>query len=328
MVGHHQIFVEDQLFPQPVTGRARPLRRVEAEQPRLDLGDGEARDRAGKAFGKHDPPRRRVIELHAAALAPTLAVCPGRRGIGRIDIGQPVGQLQRLFETVGQPRRQPVAHDDAVDDDFDVMLVFLVERGRVFDVVELAVDAHPGKACALPFGHFLAIFALAAAHHRGQQIQPRAFGQGHHPVDHLADRLRGNRQAGCGRIGHAHPRPEQAHIIVNLGHRGDGGARVAAGGFLLDRNRRRQPFDVIDIGLLHQLQKLARIGGQALDIAALPFGIDGVEGERAFARSGQAGDDDQPVARQVEIDALEVVLARAAHLDMGQHLGVLSLFKG
>ena len=75
---------------------------------------------------------------------------------------------------------------------------------------------------------------------------------------------------------------------------------------------------MLDIGLLHHLQELARIGGEALHIAPLPFGIDGVERQRALAGARQAGDHDQPVARQIDVDALEVVLARAAHGNMGK----------
>jgi hypothetical protein len=40
---------------------------------------------------------------------------------------------------------------------------------------------------------------------------------------------------------------------------------------------------MLDIGLLHHFEELARIGGQRLDIAPLAFGIDGVEGEARFA---------------------------------------------
>jgi hypothetical protein len=68
--------------------------------------------------------------------------------------------------------------------------------------------------------------------------------------------------------------------------------------------------------LLHQLQELARVRRQRLDVAALPFGVERVEGERALARAGQPGDDDQPMARQVEIDVLEVVRARTADADV------------
>src|SRR3546814_9092026 len=79
------------------------------------------------------------------------------------------------------------------------MLVFLVERRRVADLVKLAVDADAGEAVLLPLGEFLLILALAPAHDRGEQIGARAFGQFHHPVDHLADGLRRNRLAGGGR---------------------------------------------------------------------------------------------------------------------------------
>jgi hypothetical protein len=63
---------------------------------------------------------------------------------------------------------------------------------------------------------------------------------------------------------------------------------------------------------------LARIGRQALDIAALAFGIDRVEGEGGFARARQAGDDHQPVAWDIEVDIFQIVLARAAD---GDHAG-------
>ena len=41
---------------------------------------------------------------------------------------------------------------------------------------------------------------------------------------------------------------------------------------------------MLDIGLLHQLEELARIGAERLDVAPLPLGIDGVEGEAGLAR--------------------------------------------
>ena len=44
-------------------------------------------------------------------------------------------------------------------------------------------------------------------------------------------------------------------------------------GFLLNRNRRRQSLDVINIRLLHNREKLPRIGGQRFHITTLAFGI-------------------------------------------------------
>src|SRR3546814_6093834 len=53
--------------------------------------------------------------------------------------------------------------------------------------------------------------------------------------------------------------------------------------------------------------------------SALPLGIDGVEREAGLARARQAGDDDQLVARQIDVDALQIVLARAADGNVSQH---------
>ena len=69
----------------------------------------------------------------------------------------------------------------------------------------------------------------------------------------------------------------------------------------------------VDVGLLHLLEELPGVGGERLDVAALALGVDGVEGERGLARAGQPGDDHQLVARDLDVDVLEVVLARAAH---------------
>ena len=60
--------------------------------------------------------------------------------VGEFDHGDAVGQLQRGLETFGEPRADVGAHDDAVDDDVDVVLELLVERRRVGDLVEGAVD--------------------------------------------------------------------------------------------------------------------------------------------------------------------------------------------
>jgi hypothetical protein len=241
-----------------------------------------------------------------------------REGSGE---GEPGG-----LEAVRQAGFHVGAHRDAVHHHLDVVLVLLVERGGVLDGVEFAVDAHAGKAGLLPFRQLAAILALAAAHHRGEEIGAGALRQGHHPVDHLAHRLRRDGQARGGRIGDADPRPEEAHIIVDLGDGGDGGARVAAGRLLLDRDGGREAVNMLDIRLLHHLQELARISGERLHIAALALGIDGVEGKARLARAGQAGDDDQLVPRQIDVDPLEVMLARAAHTQMCQTHAACSIF--
>ncbi len=196
-----------------------------------------------------------------------------------------------------------------------IMLELLVEGGNRVDLVELAVDLDSLEPLLLQLGELLAIFAFPAAHDRRQEIKPRALGQFHHPVDHLGDGLALDRKAGRRRIGDTDAGEEQPHIVVDLGDGADGRARIAARRLLLDRDRWREAVDLVDIRLLHHLEELAGIGREALDIAALAFGIDRVEGERGFARAGKSGEDDQPVARQFERDVLQIVLARALNRD-------------
>ena len=90
----------------------------------------------------------------------------------------------------------------------------------------------------------------------------------------------------------------------------------------------REPLDLVDVRLLHLAEELAGVGRERLDVAALALGVDGVEGQGGLAGAGQAGDDDQLVARDLDVDVLQVVLAGAANDDgvgHGPFLGVVAV---
>ena len=111
------------------------------------------------------------------------------------------------------------------------------------------------------------------------------------------------------------PREEQPQVVVDLGDCPDGGPGVPRRPLLIDGDGRRQPVDLVDVGLLHLAQELARVGAQALDVPPLALGVDGVEREAALAAAGQPGDDDEAITGERDVDVLEVVLARSAHDD-------------
>ena len=124
------------------------------------------------------------------------------------------------------------------------------------------------------------VFALAIFHHRRQQHQAFAFRLAQHVVDHLADGLRRQRHMVIRAARLADAGEQQAQVVVDLGDGADRGSRVVRGGFLLDGDRRRQTFNMVDVRLFHQRQELARIGGERFDVAALPFGIQRIESQR------------------------------------------------
>ena len=51
------------------------------------------------------------------------------------------------------------------------------------------------------------------------------------------------------------------------------------------------------------VEELARVGGKGFDIAALAFGIEGVEGQTRLARPRRPRQNDEAVARDADMDA-------------------------
>ena len=68
-------------------------------------------------------------------------------------------------------------------------------------------------------------------------------------------------------------------------------------------------------GLSMRSRNWRAYGRERLDVAALALGVERVEDERGLARARGAGDDDQLARREVDVEVLEVVLARAADAD-------------
>ena len=119
----------------------------------------------------------------------------------------------------------------------------------------------------------------------------------------------------CGAKRCASAGEQKPQVVVNFRHRTDGGAWVVAGGLLFDGNGRAQALDHVHIGLVHQLQKLPCVGGQALHITALSFGIERVKRQTGLARATQSGDHHQLVAWNINVHVLQIVRTRPANAD-------------
>src|SRR5579883_876574 len=113
-------------------------------------------------------------------------------------------------------------------------------------------------------------------------------------------------------VGNTNRREEQAEIIVNFGDRAYGRPRASRRRLLFDRDRRRQPFDSVDVGRFKSIEKLPRIRRERLHIAALSFGINRIEGQTRFSRAAEARDDGELIPGYFDVDAFEVVLPRSA----------------
>ena len=226
------------------------------------------------------------------------------------------GKLAGHFHCLGNATARAGLEHHAVYHDLDEMLELLAQRdGLAAELRYLAVDAHTAEALFLQVLEQLGELALPTGYHRCHDKGPLTFAERHDVVGYLVGGLRLDLTPAFRAMGNTHAREQETQVVVDLGHRSHGGARVLAGGFLVDGNGRGKTVDGIKVRLAHLAQKLASIAGKALHIAALAFSVDGVERQRALARAGKAGYNHQLVARNNDIDVLEVVLTRALDND-------------
>ena len=222
-------------------------------------------------------------------------------------VAQGHGGAHRLVEAPadGGFQHQPV------DDRLDLVEFVLVEDDLLAQLADLAVHAHAHEPLlAQPLQH-LFVLTLFAGDERRQQDDLLPLRPGEQGVEHVVHRLGADRVAALGTVGLAGAAEQQAQVVVDLGDRAHGGARVPAGGFLLDGDRGGQPLEQVHVRLVHLAEELAGIGGQRFHVAALSLGVEGVKGQGGLARAGQAGENDEFVAGQVNRDVLQVVHACA-----------------
>ena len=300
LVLHDQLRIEVHDRSDARAFRAGAVRAVEREHSRRDFRIRNSAIDAGKA----------LAEINFAVVL---------RPVQALDLEQVLPIFEGDLERVRQALLDSLTNREPIDHHLDSVALILVEHRLLAELVELAVDLHAHETRALHVGQLLAVLALAIANDRRQHVKPRAVGPFHDLIDDLLHALLRDLAAAVVAERMPDARKQQAQVVVNLGDSANSRARIARGGLLLDRDRGRQPFDRIDVGLLHLLEELARVGRQRFDIAALPFGVNRVEGERGFAGAREPGDHNQAIARNLEIDILEIVLARALDDDSIGH---------
>ena len=192
-----------------------------------------------------------------------------------------------------------------------MVLQVLLQRDILRQLVEVPVHAGADVAAAAGVLQHLGVFTLAAPHHRRHHLDAGTLRQGHDLVDDLVHRLLADLPAALGAVGHAHPRPQQAEVVIDLRHRAHGGAGVLAGGLLVDGDGRGQAVDIVHVGLVHLAQKHTGVGAEALHIPALAFGVDGIKRQRAFAAAAESRQHHQLVPGDGDVDIFQVVLAGA-----------------
>ena len=184
--------------------------------------------------------------------------------------------------------------------------------GGLVEADHLAVDHGARVPACGEFAEEVDELPLLLRDDGAQHLVARALGQLHELVGDLLHRLALDPLTADRAVRDADARPEQSHVVVDLGDRADRGARVAVRGLLVDRDRGAQALDEVDVGSIDLSEELARVRRQRLDVPTLPLGEDRVERERRLARAREAREHHHGIARDLDVDVVQVVHAGTA----------------
>ncbi len=292
-IGDDPLAVDADHPAEPLAARAGTERGVEREEGRSGAAGGLAAHRAGELAAEvaHAP--------RAARLDPAVAEVPGL--LQGVDDARP-----------GRgPRREP-AEDERQR----------VERrgpggARLHAHHLLAVEAAlEPLADQLAEGVVRGPLVLAAGARQAHQQEERiARGTGEEVVRRLFGRPGAHRPMALGTAHRAQMGVEEAQDVHRLGDRPDRRAGVAHRVLGLQGDGGEDVADVVHRRPFHLVQELPGIGGHRLDEPPLPFGEDGVEGERRLAGARGTGDHRHRPVGNPAVDPFEIVRAGALDED-------------
>ena len=222
---------------------------------------------------------------------------------------------QGLFERFLDSFAGFFADDEAVDYQIDRVYLVAVEPHSGSDFADFVVNAYVDVSLAGQRFEQLSVVPFAPFDDGGHQ---RDAASGESFYDEFSDAVVGvvhHLFARHGRVGPRCASIEQTQKIVDFRDGADGRAGIFVGRFLLDGHYGAQSRDFVDIGAFHRPDELAGIGRERLHVAALSFGIDGIERQRRFARTAQSGDNHQFMTWNFEVHIFQIVNARTEYFD-------------
>ena len=77
---------------------------------------------------------------------------------------------------------------------------------------------------------------------------------------------------------------------------------------------------MLDLRLLQLSEELPGVGGERFDVAPLALSVNRIESEGTFARATRPGTHRHRLARDRDVDVLEIVLLRALDGDLAHRL--------
>ncbi len=151
--------------------------------------------------------------LGVDALTVRVAIGP----IDEIEHDIPVPEIQGGLDAVGQASARVRAHRESIHDNFDGVLLLLLESRYFVEAVHHTVHANAREALGLQLPEDLRVFALALANERRKHLEPRLGWKFEHLIHDLLRRLPADRIAAHRAVRLSDPGVQQAQVVVHLG---------------------------------------------------------------------------------------------------------------
>ena len=122
------------------------------------------------------------------------------------------------------------------------------------------------------------------------------------------------------------PGEHQAQAVEQLGAGTEGAADAGDAGPLMESQSRGDIEHLVHLGFGCLGHAPSRIGGQGLQIAPGPLGIEDAQGQRGFPGTGYSGDGDDLVQGNIHVDIFQVVDPRPTDFYLFWHCCLLPEF--
>ena len=205
---------------------------------------------------------------------------------------------------------------EAVHHHFDEVGLVTVQGLYFLQFQDFAIYAHFGIAAPAQLVQEFAVVALSAPDERSQQIALAAGVAAHHQVYNLLVRVAHHLLPAFGGEGPGALGVQQAQEVVDFRNGAHGASGVVAGGFLLYGDDGGEAGDFFHFRLLQDAHEVLGVGGEGVHVAALTFGIDGVERQRALAAAAKPRNHNEFPSGNGYVNVLQVVGPCTPDLDI------------
>ena len=157
--------------------------------------------------------------------------------------------------------------------------------------------------------------SLPPSDHRSQKLKLCPLRQRHDMIHHLIHGLFFYLFSALGTMRNSYSCIQKTKIVINFRHGSHCGTGISVGGFLVNGNCRRKPFNHFHIRFFHLSQKLSCIGRKRFHVTSLSFCINGIKSQRRFSGSTDTCQNHKFISRNIHAEVFQIIYICPADSD-------------